>query len=79
MVQGSLQSLQITGTSHASGLNSALDAEGAGFARAVVKNSASASSALCDPAVVVELVGARVSVGAGAPALLVSAILQALR
>src|SRR5215469_5361656 len=59
----------------------ALDAsEGAGFARVVVKNSASASSALCDPAVVVELaVGARVSVGAGAPASLVSAILQALR
>ena len=58
----------------------ALDAEGAGFARVVVKNSASASSALCDPAVVVELaVGARVSVGAGAPVSLVSAILQALR
>jgi transposase len=54
--------------------------EGPGFAPVVVKSSASASSALCDPAVVVELaVGARVSVGAGAPASLVSAILQALR
>ena len=58
----------------------ALDSsEGAGFARVVVKSSALASG-LCDPAVVVELaVGARVSVGAGAPASLVSAILQALR
>jgi len=53
--------------------------EGPGFAPVVVKSSASAS-ALCDPAVVVELaVGARVSVGAGAPVSLVSAILQALR
>jgi len=56
----------------------ALDAEGAGFTRVVVKSSVSASA--FDPAVVVELaVGARVSVGAGAPVPLVSAILQALR
>jgi transposase len=58
----------------------ALDAlsEGAGFTRVVVKSSVSASA--FDPAVVVELaVGAQVSVGAGAPVPLVSAILQALR
>ncbi len=52
-------------------------AAGPGFVPVVVKSSASASS---DPVVVVEFaLGARVSVGAGAPAALVSAVLQALR
>jgi transposase len=50
---------------------------GAGFVPVVVKGSAPPSG---DPVVIVEFAaGARVSVGAGAPAGLVAAVLQALR